>query len=76
MQEREETDEDLAATSDESGPEEALVGLKRARTAQYVAHRPATTKEKARAIQECHDNPLAGYFRARRTLEKLQRRYL
>ena len=50
MQKQKETDKDLAATSNKSRPKEALVRLKQARTAQYVVHRLATTKEKARAI--------------------------
>lgn len=34
-----------------------------------------TTEQKSRALQECHDSPLAGHFGKRRTLEKVQRRY-
>ena len=33
------------------------------------------TQSKAKALEECHDNPLAGHFGSKRTLEKLQRRY-
>jgi hypothetical protein len=34
-----------------------------------------TTEQKSRALQECHNSPLAGHFSARRTLKKVQRRY-
>ena len=34
-----------------------------------------STKEKAKALQECYNDLLAGHFGARRTLEKLQRCY-
>ena len=34
-----------------------------------------TIEQKSKALQECHDSPLAGHFGARRTLEKVQRRY-
>jgi hypothetical protein len=34
-----------------------------------------TAEQKSKALQECHDSPLAGHFGARRTLEKVQRRY-
>lgn len=36
----------------------------------------STTEEKAAALAECHDNPLSGHFGSRKTLEKLQRRYV
>ena len=75
MEEREETDEDLEATSDESEPEEAPSGPKRARTTRRTTQYPRTAEQKSQAIQECHDGPLAGHFGARRTLEKLQRHY-
>jgi hypothetical protein len=35
-----------------------------------------TSKEKARALEECHYDPLAGYFGARKTQEKVSRRYI
>ena len=37
--------------------------------------RPFTDEAKAKAINECHDDPLAGHFGARRTLERVQRKY-
>ena len=36
---------------------------------------PQGTEAKAKALMECHDNPLAGHFGYKRTLEKLKRRY-
>jgi hypothetical protein len=35
-----------------------------------------TSKKKARALEECHYNPLAGYFGARKIQEKVLRRYI
>jgi hypothetical protein len=37
---------------------------------------PKTLEEKAKALEECHYNPLAGHFGARKTQEKLSRRYM
>jgi hypothetical protein len=34
-----------------------------------------TDKEQQRALQECHNNLMAGHFGARRTLEKLLQQY-
>ena len=34
-----------------------------------------TPEQKASALKECHNDPVAGHFGARKTLEKLQRRY-
>jgi len=34
-----------------------------------------TTQEKEKAFWECHDSPMAGHFGAKKTLEKIMRRY-
>jgi hypothetical protein len=75
MKERGETDCGSSATSDESEPEETQSGPDGATANRYATRTPTTVDEKARAIQVCHDSPLSGHFGARRTLEKLQRRY-
>jgi hypothetical protein len=35
-----------------------------------------TPKEKARALKECHYNPLAGHFGTRKTQEKVSQQYI
>ena len=75
LEEREETDYASSGTSDESESEDDQSSPDRAETRCYAARTPVTAEEKSQALQEYHNNPLAGHFRARRTLEKLQRRY-
>jgi transposase InsO family protein len=69
------TDIDSDDTSDESELEPDVVGLSQATKSRVAPATPKTVEDKARALQECHDDPLSGHFGARRTLEKLQRHY-
>jgi len=62
-------------TSDDSMDEEAPVGQASNKANQSHKIRPETAGEKSKALQECHNNPMAGHFGARRTLEKLSRHY-
>lgn len=75
MEERGETDFDSSDSSDGSDTNEDPARLKGPRTGRLGVGQPMTAEEKSQAIQECHDSPLAGHFGARRTLEKLARRY-
>ncbi|KAB2098924.1 hypothetical protein AG0111_0g12851 [Alternaria gaisen] len=61
--------EDSEAEVDQNGPPEPRMG-------SPSLLELTDTQSKARALEECHDDPLAGHFGARRTLEKLQRRYV
>ena len=69
------TEEDSGATLDTSEDRQAHNGPQEVTMPSRGPRTLTSTKEKAKALQECHDNPLAGHFGARRTLEKLQRRY-
>ena len=69
------TEEDLGATLDTLEDRQAHNGLQEVTMPSRGPRTLTLTKEKAKALQECHNNPLAGHFGARRTLEKLQRRY-
>jgi hypothetical protein len=61
--------------TEDSAPEVVHSDPRGRTSTQQGVQRLQTPKEKAAALEECHDNPLAGHFGARRTLEKLQRRY-
>jgi hypothetical protein len=65
-------EEEVAAPSDEelapAGPTEADESPR-----DIVAL--TTDEEKARALEECHYDPMAGHFGARKTQEKLERHY-
>jgi hypothetical protein len=65
----------LGGTSDESGDEVGQNGPLGSSRGQAEPKELPTTHEKAEALRECHDNPLAGHFGVRRTLKKIQRRY-
>jgi hypothetical protein len=72
--------EDTCGTDTEtaSGESEADVGRNgptQLKTAGYSRLQLTTPEDKARALEECHYNPMAGHFGARKTLEKLSRRY-
>jgi len=75
MQEETSTEPDTESQSDESGPEAGQNDPEQGTSTQSGIRHLTTSEEKATALQECHDSPLAGHFGARRTLEKLQRRY-
>lgn len=75
IEERTETEEDSSDSSEASEPKETSHKPERPRSGQEGATQPMTAEEKAKALEECHDSPLAGHFGARRTLEKLSRRY-
>ncbi|KAH6480324.1 hypothetical protein HBI55_254530 [Parastagonospora nodorum] len=75
-----EADDDPSSESgtdipDTSGPESGQDGPQRLKVAHKAPKVLHTTSEKAEAMCQCHDDPLAGHFGARRTIEKLQRRY-
>jgi hypothetical protein len=69
------TDDAQSNTSDESEDETGHNGPVRSSRGQNEPRELTTIQEKADALRECHDDPLAGHFGARRTLEKVQRRY-
>jgi hypothetical protein len=75
LEERESTDDDSDATSDEDEDKGPQNGPIRANRGDYTILELTTAEEKARALEECHYNPLAGHFGAKRTQEKLSRRY-
>jgi hypothetical protein len=62
------TSSDSEADLGQSGPANQEVSAK----GRIV---PQTLEEKAKALEECHYDPLAGHFGARKTQEKLSRRY-
>lgn len=70
-----ETDEYTSDSCSSDSGAEVQLGPRAARKAQPGLKELKTTQEKAAALEQCHDNPLAGHFGARRTLEKLSRHY-
>lgn len=58
--------------------EEPMLGRSAPTSAIRDQYAPITLTEdadKVRVLRECHNDPLSGHFGARRTLEKVQRRY-
>jgi hypothetical protein len=69
------TDDAQSNTSDESEDETGHNGPVCSSRGQNEPRELTTIQEKADALRECYDDPLAGHFSAQRTLEKVQRRY-
>lgn len=74
-EERGETERDTDSSSDVSEPEVGQTGSDEPSPAMPGLLVLTTTEEKAKALEECHHNPLAGHFGEAKTREKLQRRY-
>lgn len=66
---------DISTDSDDSDTETVQIAPKQGKRPQQTTIQLNTQEEKADALQECHSNPMAGHFGARRTLEKLSRKY-
>jgi hypothetical protein len=75
LEDRNSTDRDSEATSDEDEDNVAQSGSLQANSGQSVILELTTDKDKALALEECYYSPLAGHFGTKRTLEKLSRRY-
>lgn len=75
LEEESEAETDTESQTEDSGPEMGRSGPKDGNGTQSEVKWLESPQEKAAALEECHDSPLAGHFGARRTLEKLQRRY-
>jgi hypothetical protein len=76
LQERSMTDDDSEDPSEPSDAELAPSGPElptEPRTRRVTLRTP---EEKASALEECHYDPLAGHFGARKTQEKVSRRYV
>jgi hypothetical protein len=71
-----EPDVDTDDSSDESDTGQGHTGPEQPKTPQSRRITPNTPEEKARALEECHYDPMAGHFGARKTQEKLSRRYI
>ena len=75
LEEQTEAEEDSLSSDDALSSEEDHAETARSKEGRNGLIQPKTAQEKAKALEECHDNPLAGHLGARRTLEKLSRRY-
>ena len=76
VEERDMTDEETGSSSGLSGDNESQnrpICLGNGENGLLQLTMP---EQKAKALEECHYSPLAGHFGARKTLEKLSRRYL
>lgn len=65
----------LSDTSDTTDDEVTPSGPNEHISPQKVVKTLTTVQEKVDALRECHDDPMAGHFGYKKTLEKLQRRY-
>jgi hypothetical protein len=65
------TDDTQSNTSDESKDETGHNSPVRSSRGQNKLRELTTIQEKAEALRECYNDPLAGHFGARRTLEKV-----
>jgi len=74
-EERGATDVDSDGTSDESEDEQDQDGPDRPTMPQWNLKHLDTIQEKAKAMEECHDNPMGGHFGSAKTIEKVQRHY-
>jgi hypothetical protein len=63
-------------SSNKSDTGQGYTSPKQPKTPQSRQITPNTPEEKARALKECHYNPMAGHFGARKTQEKLSRQYI
>jgi hypothetical protein len=75
LEERSMTDEDSESTSDSAGANSSQSDPHRHQQSNERLIELHTPEEKARALEECHYDPLAGHFGARKTTEKVSRRY-
>jgi hypothetical protein len=75
LEDLEVTEDDTDSASEDSDSEMDQNRLLQPRIGLSSLRELTDTQSKAKALEECHDNPLAGYFGSKRTLEKLQRRY-
>jgi hypothetical protein len=75
MEDEDDTDSSDEESEDDSEREVAQSGAKGAEGHPAGTIALSTPEEKARALEECHYSPMAGHFGARKTQEKLQRRY-
>jgi hypothetical protein len=69
------TDEDSESTSDSAGANSSQSDPHQHQQSNKRLIKLHTPEEKARALEECHYDPLAGHFSARKTTEKVSRRY-
>jgi hypothetical protein len=74
--ERSITDKDSEDSLELSGSELGYTGLVQLSTDRIERVILRTLEEKVKALKECYYNPLAGYFGARKTQEKVLRQYV
>jgi hypothetical protein len=65
------TEDDTDAISSDSEAELGQLGPANQEVSSNGRIGPKTLEEKAKALEECHYDPLAGHFGARKTQEKL-----
>jgi hypothetical protein len=75
FEEQGETIEDSETSSDDEEDNLAQSGTEKPRQTNESKTELKTIEAKAKALRQCHNDPLAGHFGARKTLEKLSRRY-
>jgi hypothetical protein len=63
-------------SSNESDTRQGHTSLEQPKKPQSRQITPITPEKKARALKECYYNLIAGHFSARKTQEKLSRRYI
>jgi hypothetical protein len=63
------------SSSDDSDTETVQPKPIKDKKQEKITQNLTTDEERQRALQECHNDPMAGHFGARRTLEKLLRQY-
>jgi hypothetical protein len=68
-------EEDSSTSQEEDDQDTSTIKPKRANIDTIDKLILTTDKEKTAALYKCHNNPMSGHFRSRRTLEKLSRRY-
>jgi hypothetical protein len=76
LEERSMTDEESETSSESSGANVSQSGPHLHQQNNRRRVELHTPEEKAKALEECHYDPLAGHFGARKTTEKVSRRYV
>jgi hypothetical protein len=70
------TDEETSDSSDSPDTDIGHIGPYELKRAHNKRIKLQTPEQKARALKECHYDPMAGHFGARKTQEKVSRRYV